>query len=243
MMNLHKIWTISKFKIYQIVVNMQILPILLMGMIMPVAMNFILPRTDEFAQGNVRSIMIISMGFIFIAGMGSAITGMMSLVEEKEKKTLRVLMTSTVTSLEFLIATLLPTVVLLLLLSYLLIPLSGMSFSDLSLLKYGVVSLSTIVSGSIIGFISGIFAKNSSEATAYSIFPLMILILVPFYSMFNETLAKVAPYLYTNFFFSWSRNFADASLPLREVLVALAWLLGLSVIFILLYRHNGLEKE
>ena len=153
MMNLHKIWTISKFKIYQIVVNMQILPILLMGMIMPVAMNFILPRTDEFAQGNVRSIMIISMGFIFIAGMGSAMTGMMSLVEEKEKKTLRVLMTSTVTSLEFLLATLLPTVVLLLLLSYLLIPLSGMSFSDLSLLKYGIVSLSTIVSGSIIGFI------------------------------------------------------------------------------------------
>ena len=74
MMNLHKIWTISKFKIYQIVVNMQILPILLMGMIMPVAMNFILPRTDEFAQGNVRSIMIISMGFIFIAGMGSRIS-------------------------------------------------------------------------------------------------------------------------------------------------------------------------
>jgi len=147
---------------------------------MPVAMNFILPRTDEFAQGNVRSIMIISMGFIFIAGMGSAMTGMMSLVEEKEKKTLRVLMTSTVTSLEFLIATLLPTVVLLMLLSYLLIPLSGMSFTDLSLLKYGIVSLSTIVSGSIIGFISGIFAKNSSEATAYSIFPLMILIFVPF---------------------------------------------------------------
>lgn len=243
MMNLHKIWTISKFKIYQIVVNMQILPILLMGMIMPVAMNFILPRTDEFAQGNVRSIMIISMGFIFIAGMGSAMTGMMSLVEEKEKKTLRVLMTSTVTSLEFLIAILLPTVVLLLLLSYLLIPLSGMSFSDLSLLKYGIVSLSTIVSGSIIGFISGIFAKNSSEATAYSIFPLMILIFVPFYSMFSEPLAKVAPYLYTNFFFSWSRNFADASLPMREVLVSVAWLLGLSLVFVLLYRHNGLEKE
>ena len=118
-----------------------------------------------------------------------------------------------------------------------------MSFSDLSLLKYGIVSLSTIVSGSIIGFISGIFAKNSSEATAYSIFPLMILILVPFYSMFSEPLAKVAPYLYTNFFFSWARNFADASLPLREVLVALAWLLGLSLVFVLLYRHNGLEKE
>ena len=71
----------------------------------------------------------------------------------------------------------------------------------------------------------------------------MILILVPFYSMFSEPLAKVAPYLYTNFFFSWSRNFADASLPLREVLVALAWLLGLSLVFVLLYRHNGLEKE
>ena len=61
--------------------------------------------------------------------------------------------------------------------------------------------------------------------------------------MFSEPLAKVAPYLYTNFCFSWSHNFADASLTLREVLVALAWLLGLSLVFVLLYRHNGLEKE
>ena len=61
--------------------------------------------------------------------------------------------------------------------------------------------------------------------------------------MFSEPLAKVAPYLYTNFFVSWSRNFADASLPMREVLVSVAWLLGLSLVFVLLYRHNGLEKE
>lgn len=243
MMTLRKIWTISTFKLYQIVVNMQILPILLMGLIMPVAMNFILPRDGVYAEGNARSVLIISMGFIFIAGMGSAMTGMMSLVEEKEKKTLRVLMTSTVTSFEFLVATLLPTVVLLVALSYLLIPLSGMQLTDLSLFKYGVISLSNIVSGCLIGFIAGIFANNSSEASAYSIFPLMILIFIPFYAVFSEPLATVAPYLYTNFFFSWARDFADASLPFREMLVALAWLVGLSLVFMVLYRQHGLEKE
>ncbi len=68
---------------------------------------------------------VLSMGLVMNLGMCGIYCPSLLLAEEKEKNTLRVLMTSSVNGLEFFIGSILPVFVITVLINFLLIPISG----------------------------------------------------------------------------------------------------------------------
>lgn len=190
---------------------------------------------------------VLSFGLIFniaIAGISMSST---PLAEEKEKNTLRVLMTSSVNGIEYLIGTIVPPIIILTIANILLIPVSGMAFSDVSLPSYiGITTLASLIS-LLIGYIMGIFSKNQAQSSLLTMPITLLLTSVPVIKFLqnNSILADIIDYTYTGVLtnyvstllaegtYQW--NFFDSS-------VLVGWLLVTIAVFVFAYKRNGLDS-
>ena len=83
---------------------------------------------------------VLGMGLVMNLGMGGIYCPSLLLAEEKEKNTLRVLMTSSVNSLEFFAGSVLPVFFITVLINFLLIPISGFAMDGGQLGLFALVS-------------------------------------------------------------------------------------------------------
>jgi len=113
------------------------------------------------------------------------------------------------------------------------------SFSGDLLVRFVVVAILGLIASSILGGAIGIFAKNVQQASVIYTPFMMMLAFLPMLSMFNELIARIAPYLFSYQVLRVILDpYADFTRALIVIGVNIAVLLAF---FIVAYKKKGLR--
>lgn len=189
---------------------------------------------------------VLSMGLVMNLGMTGIYCPCLLLAEEKEKNTLRVLMTSSVNGLEFFLGSILPVFIVTAIINFLLMPISGYMISGSDLAVFALVSILSSLTSCIIGMLLGIFAKNQVSAGTIITPVVLIFMLIPMFANMIEELSKISRFLFTGILMDM---IADISTGAKEIIkpesivILIAEVIISIALFIIFYRKNGFEKD
>ena len=171
--HMHKLNAIMEMKLKALLSkNFIISPIFAIGFTF--VMKLVYGSVTEGGLDDMLKGMALSLGALMSVTMTGIYCVSAALAEEKEKHTLRVLMTSSVNGLEFFLGSLLPVVGMILLTNAVIVPVSGLSMQAGQWAVYLGISLLCAVTCAIIGMIFGIFAKNQVTASTITTPALLI---------------------------------------------------------------------
>ena len=174
------------------------------------------------------------------------LTGLaMMVAEEKEKNTLRVLMLSDVSALEYIFSKIISVLVLMELITIVIffITATQLSYLPMLLLVTTVTSISMLLFGSVVGLLSKDQMSTSTLST-----PLMILFLIPpMFQNMNEVIDKIASIVPTTRMMAIINDAMNGmSILSQEHLldfgIILAWILLGVVTFAMMYRKKGFDN-
>ncbi|MGO2963713.1 MAG: ABC transporter permease [Carnobacterium maltaromaticum] len=246
--SMRKIQTLFMLKLEMILKNLTIM----LGPIMTILFVFIFktvievptpggtqPESVEFVTGY-----ILQIGVIFNVTMTGIMAASMPLAEEKEKQTLRVLLSSSVSKVEFLIGSLAPVLVIMTAINFILIPISGVFVGNMLvyLLITTIVSVITI----ILGLLIGMSAKNQMAVSLLSMPFMLILMMIPLLFQLNDLAGKASSFIYTgtlNEIISRLAQNDPNPVSLKNGLVLVAWFIVASGSCLYFYKKKGLKSE
>ena len=174
------------------------------------------------------------------------LTGLaMMVAEEKEKNTLRVLMLSDVSALEYIFSKIISVLVLMELITIVIffITATQLSYLPMFLLVTTVTSISMLLFGSVVGLLSKDQMSTSTLST-----PLMSLFLIPpMFQNMNEVIDKIASIVPTTRMMAIINDAMNGmSILSQEHLldfgIILAWILLGVVTFAMMYRKKGFDN-
>lgn len=189
---------------------------------------------------------VLAMGLVMNLGMCGIYCPSLLLAEEKEKNTLRVLMTSSVNGLEFFIGSILPVFVITVLINFLLIPISGFVMDGGQLGLFALVSVIASLTSCIIGMLLGIFAKNQVSAGTITTPVLLVIVMVPIFGDVVEALSELSKYVFTGILMDMilaMGDHAEKILDMSSVLIMSAEAILAIVLFLFFYKRNGFERD
>ncbi|WP_257391450.1 ABC transporter permease [Cytobacillus gottheilii] len=212
-----------------------------------IVMKNIMPdlNVNEEGLSFSTSAFVLSFGVVFNIAIAGISMSSSPLAEEKEKNTLRVLMTSSVNGLEYLIGTLIPPLVILVLANLIMIPVSGISFTELPFASYFIITTVASFISLLIGYIVGIFSKNQAQTSLISLPITLILTSVPVLKVLQQDLAEVLNYTYTGVLTNYVNSlFSEGGYQWNttDIGVLFGWLIVSLGIFIYAYKKNGLDR-
>lgn len=180
-----------------------------------------------------------------ICGDGFVMVGT-AIAEEKEKHTLRVLMTSSITGWQYFFGSIALPFLLTVVINVIVLYISGVSLSYVSMPVFLFVSVIASLISCVIGMIVGICAKNQMNANLIAYPFMMVFMMVPMFGNMSETLHKLSGFLFTGVVVEMTNCFANNT-PYVISPLDMAVLIGelaISVlVFLLLYKRNGYEKD
>jgi ABC-2 type transport system permease protein len=208
-------------------------PFILVGVLVTPLIAFVLSQTmDDDA------IYILPM-FVMLNTMSGGATVMSCLIaEEKEKNTLNVLITSTVSTLDFLISKLLVALLFTLAINiFLYFFLDAATITGLGIF-IAVTSLSAL-GGALIGAIIGLISKTQTSASTTTT-PFLILPMLPLFIPDNFFVDNILYYFFTEQTAYIFQNLYDGEFHLFRIGIMVANLAVLAVVFAVLYKKRGL---
>ncbi len=218
----------------------------IIGPIFAIGFAFLMDRVyNVITDGAVdMSGMALAMGVLMNICMTGVYVTAACLAEEKEKYTLRTLMTSSVNGLEFCLGSLIPVIVMQAVVNVLCVFASGFSMNPGEWAAYLAVSTACAIIGSVIGMIFGIFAKNQMSAGTITTPALLVLMMIPMFSSMIGAMEKVSSFLFTGVVYDAILKISMGEPPLeaKGIVILLAEILISVVLFLALYRKNGLER-
>lgn len=188
-------------------------------------------------EGIPKNYFVILFSTMYI-GM-APLTSMSSIIsEEKEKNTLRVLLMSNVRAVEYLLGVgaytflicIIGSAVLAIVGDY-----TGMEYiSFLFIMGLGIfISI-------LIGAAIGTWSKNQMSATSVTVFVMMLFSFLPMLSMFNDTIAKISKFTYSQQLSNLMNDIGNISLHFDSVCIIVMNMLIAVSIFIGAYKRSGL---
>ena len=200
---------------------------------------------NEGSSAESMNAYALSMGLVMNIGMCGIYCTSLLLAEEKEKKTLRVLMTSSVNGMEYFIGCILPVFAATVILNYVLMPVSGYIISG----KTGAVFRGDdlIFSDQLYhGMLLGIFAKNQVSAGTITTPVLLVLMMVPMFSNFIEILSTISKFFFTGILMDMIMDIAadkGSVLQAGSVVIMVVEAVLAVGLFVVCYRQNGFERD
>lgn len=188
----------------------------------------------------------LSMGLVMNISMSGIYGTSLLLAEEKEKKTLRVLMTSSVNGLEYFLGSILPVFFATVIINFLLMPVSGYMITGRNLLSFSAATILASLISCIIGMLMGIFAKNQVSASTITTPVLLLFMLVPMFSSFIEILSKISRLFFTGIIMDMVSAIASGKgtiLSISSIIIMLVEIILAIALFVFFYRRNGFERE
>lgn len=188
---------------------------------------------------------LLSFGLLFNTVMGGIMMCSGSLAEEKEKHTLRVLMTASVSGLDFFIGSALPVLVIIEVVNVLMIPIAGVTWSVIPWGSFLLISTICALISMLLGYMTGILSKNQTQAGIVSMPLLLIFTMLPFFRVLNHTLEMLTNLTYSGIL----TRLVDQTLgqgyhwDFQDIAVLLIWLVIGMGLFLYAYRRNGLDSD
>ena len=220
--------------------NFIIMPVFSLGFTF--LMNVIYRRAAGGAAG--MSAYALALGVLMNISMTGIYCVSAGLAEEKEKNTLRTLMTSSVNGLEFFLCSLIPAVLMTTVVNVLCALIVRFEMSPAQWGGYLAVTTAAAVISSVVGMIFGIFAKNQVSASTITTPGILIFMMIPMFSGLSEKIETVSEYLFTGIAFDAVANIyaGNPVVDLRGVLVLAVECAAAVAVFLILYWKNGFER-
>lgn len=176
-------------------------------------------------------------GFIMV---GTAIA------EEKEKHTLRVLMTSSVTGGQYFAGSIIFPFVILIIINYFVLFMSGVPSEQVPVSAFFFINVVVSFISCVLGMIVGICAKNQMNANLIS-YPLMVVfMIVPIFGNMSEGLHKLSGFLFTGVMTGMTECLANGEqyvIKPLDISVLFGELVISVLVFLMLYKKNGYERD
>lgn len=188
----------------------------------------------------------LAMGLVTNIGGNGIYCCSLLLAEEKEKKTLRVLMTSSVNALEFFIGSILPVFFFTAVINFILVPISGMTLTLTQWAWFAVMTIIGTLTSCILGMLLGIFAKDQVSTSTITTPFILTLMLVPMFSTIIESFKTFSQFIFTGAIMEMISNMASHQTPYVELsgmLVMVIEIILAILLFIFFYKKNGYEKD
>lgn len=166
------------------------------------------------------------------------------IAEEKEKNTLRALMTSSVTGTDYLLGTIIIPFILNIAVIFIFPLILNFPYDMINIPMLLLVSALGTFSGVIIGFAVGVFSKTQNQASIASL-PIMLgLMLIPMLGNMIPIFAKISPYTISGVMSEYVIGMADKInyiLPIKEWIVLGAWIIIPLIFAIIGYKKSELD--
>lgn len=188
----------------------------------------------------------LAMGLVTNIGGNGIYCCSLLLAEEKEKKTLRVLMTSSVNALEFFLGSILPVFFFTSVINFLLVPISGMTLTLTQWIWFAVMTILGTLTSCILGMLLGIFAKDQVSTSTITTPFILTLMLVPMFSTIIESFKTFSHFIFTGAIMEMISNMASHQTPYVELsglFVMIIEIILAILLFIFFYKKNGYEKD
>lgn len=200
---------------------------------------------DRIAEGALdMSAYALSLGVLMNILMEGIYCTAAALAEEKEKNTLRTLMTSSVNGLEFFLGSFIPVLLMCTAVNVLCALIAGVSMDASQWAAYLAVATACAAISTVIGMIFGIYAKTQVSASTITTPALLVLMMLPIFSGFSEILEQISGFLFTGIVFEAIANI-NSGLPVIDiqsgVILSAEFILSV-ILFLALYRKNGFER-
>ena len=244
--NINKLTAVAQIKWICISRNTAIM----IGPLLTVAMVWIFKVLYSINSGGDLSPILVSLILSLGISLNLCMDGFLmegtAIAEEKEKHTLRVLMTSSVTGMQYFIGSILFPFVLMNIINIVVLVISGISMNQVSVVAFLLVSAAASLISCVMGMIVGLCAKNQMNANLIS-YPLVIVfMMIPLFGNLSEKLHHISGFLFTGVLTEMASGFAEGMLytlkPL-DIAVLIGELIISILVFLVLYRRNGYETD
>lgn len=245
-LSMKRIWVLSEAKFKSFYYNKLIGSYLVFPLAIALVMQFLNEKLNNRPLSLEELTMCINIAAVLNVSYVAYVTPATLLAEEKEKNTLRVLMVSSISGLEFFLGNLLPIVLVSSLVQAAMIPLLSISFSAGQFTVYMFVSLIGIVSSAVLGMCFGILSKNQMSATLITMPLTMLLMFIPMLRNLSPTMATISDNLYTGVLMKaipklvanepFNLSIQNWAVLIGELFLSICW-------FLWLYSRNGFDKD
>ncbi|MBP3569589.1 MAG: ABC transporter permease [Lachnospiraceae bacterium] len=176
---------------------------------------------------------------VMYVGMAPLVSTASIIAEEKEQNTLRALLMSNVTPMQYLFG--IGSYVFLLCMIGTLVFGACSSYAAIEFIQFLLIMVIGLLLSILLGAIIGICSKNQMAATSLTVPVMLIFSFLPMLAMFNETIAKVAKYIFSQQVFLLI-NGIGTSTPKAETVYILAINIFLTfVLFLTVYKKKQFE--
>lgn len=195
---------------------------------------------NEFSNKNGQlSLFLLSASLTMVLSMGSGYMVSIMMAEDKEKRNLKSLILSGVTATEytfsmFVLPMLIMLVAMIVLPIYLKVDVSGYLFA------YAIYLLLATICIIFLNLLIGAVSDTQSKAQVYSIFPMLIVSVLPMIALQNDTAQKVLDYSFVGPIVGLLKE-GGGELSLGNLGLLLSWVLvlGLACLFVLKNSYKG----
>lgn len=242
--SLRKTRAVFALKTKMIISNKSVLfgPVMAIGFVLLFKAIMPVPEGEgaEFFQSYYLNI-----GVIFNTLMTGLMASALPLAEEKEKNTLRVLMTSSINSAEFFIGSLAPVFIMTEAVNIIILPVS--QAAGVSLPLYLLLTSVSVLITILLGAGMGLAGKDQTSASLM-LTPLMLLLMLP--SMMGDMTGIAWMSLLAKFTYSGAMSGCISALaaggpipePALNIGVFAGWAVIAAAAFVLLYRRNRIDR-
>ena len=177
----------------------------------------------------------LSMAVLFNIAMALYVTALL-LAEEKEKNTLRVLMTSSVRGIEYFLGTVFPILIEVEIINVILALLLGVTMNPYVWMIYLLMTSLATLSCTI-------FAKNQMNTSSIITPAVIILMLIPMFSELLPFMKVISEYLFTGIVMNVINklSYANISVSLIQWCILSSECIITLLLFLILYKRNGFE--
>lgn len=244
--NINKLTAVARIKWICISRNTAIMvgPVITVAMVLAYKVIYGMNTDGELSP--ILAGMLLSLGISMNICMDGFLMVGTAIAEEKEKHTLRVLMTSSITGVQYFIGSILFPFALTVGVNFVVLAVSGVSIGQASIVAFLLLSAAASLISCVIGMVVGICAKNQMNANLIA-YPLMLVfMMVPMFGNFSERLHKLSGFLFTGVLTEMAYGFANGepyvAKPL-DIAVLVGELVISVLVFLILYKRNGFEKD
>lgn len=240
--SMRKIKALLRKEVKTLPKNKNVLFMSLIPILLSVFCNYLLGNSNRGNPMVATEMLFVCVG-MNVTLISSYIVAML-IAEEKEKNTLRTLMLSGVTPMEFFVGKMLITVLMSEITDLAIFFIIGINIRYLGtfLLLTTLVVLSMIGIGGAIGII----APNQMATGMIGMPVLMVLVFVPMLALINDTMAKISKFLPN---YSMKLLLDQTMLgaksgvqALFQIMVIILWIILSAVVFTVTYHKIGLDK-
>lgn len=246
MENMNKLMAVAKIKWLCISRNTAVMigPFLVLGMVLGCKILYGLRTDGELSP--MLTAMLLNIGITMnICTNGFLMVGT-AIAEEKEKHTLRVLMTSSVTGMQYFIGSIFYPFVLTMVMNFAVLWVSGISMEQVSVPAFFLVGMIASLISCVIGMIVGICADTQMNANLIGYPLLLVFMMIPVFGNLSDGLHRISGFLFTGVVTQMTDCFANGAKyavePL-DIAVLFGELIISVLVFLVMYRRNGYEKD